>query len=86
MRTEKNYSTIEGELLTVVDGVKKSYFYLYGDEFVLQIDHMPLVSVYLKECKLQNTEVLLCIYSSHQSECNIFVDDKNVRADISTSE
>ncbi|XP_042865110.1 uncharacterized protein LOC122248852 [Penaeus japonicus] len=42
---ERNYSTIEKELLAVVDGIKKYYFYLYGDKFLLETDHMPLESL-----------------------------------------
>ena len=42
---EINYSTVEKELLAVVEGVKKYYFYLYGDEFLLETDHMPLASL-----------------------------------------
>lgn len=52
-QVEKTYSTTDRELLTVVDGIRKSEFYLYGDEFILQTDRMPLESFsYLKECKL----------------------------------
>lgn len=43
-QADKNYSTIERELLAVVDTVKKFYYYLYEDEFALQTDHMPLES------------------------------------------
>ena len=41
---EKNYSTVEKELLAVVDGIKKYYYYLYGDQFTLETDHLPLSS------------------------------------------
>ena len=39
---EKNYSTIEKELLAVVWGIQKFSPYLYGKEFILQSDHLPL--------------------------------------------
>ena len=39
---EKNYSTVEKELLAVVWGIEKFSAYLYGKEFVLQSDHLPL--------------------------------------------
>ena len=39
---KKNYSTVEKELLAVVWGVQKFSAYLYGREFVLQSDHLPL--------------------------------------------
>ncbi len=53
---EKNYSTVERELLAVVDGIKKFYFYLYGNEFVLQTDHMPLES--LRTSKNANSRIM----------------------------
>ena len=39
---EKNYSTIEKELLAVVWGVQKFSPHLYGKELILQSDHLPL--------------------------------------------
>ena len=42
---EKNYSTVEKELLAVVDGIKKYYYYLFGAQFILETDHMPLTSI-----------------------------------------
>ncbi|XP_047488654.1 uncharacterized protein LOC125038980 [Penaeus chinensis] len=42
---ETNYSTVEKELLAVVDGIGKFYFYLYGDKFLLETDPMPLASL-----------------------------------------
>ena len=53
---ERNYSTVEKELLAVVEGVKKYYFYLYGDEFVLETDHLPLAS--LKTSKNANARLM----------------------------
>ena len=42
---ERNYSTVEKELLTVAAGVKRCYFYLYGDEFLIYTDNLPLPSL-----------------------------------------
>ena len=53
---EKNYSTVEKELLAVVEGVKKYYFFIYGDEFVLETDHLPLAS--LKTSKNSNARLM----------------------------
>ena len=53
---ERNYSTVEKELLAVVEGVKKYYFYLYGDEFMLETDHLPLAS--LKTSKNANARLM----------------------------
>ncbi|XP_076031117.1 uncharacterized protein LOC143019364 [Oratosquilla oratoria] len=52
---ERNYSTIERELLGVVDGIKKFQFYLYGGKFVLETDHMPLE--HLKPSKTANARL-----------------------------
>lgn len=55
-REEKNYSTMERELLAVVEGVRKYYHFLYGRKFTLQTDHMPLH--YLKSAKISNARIL----------------------------
>ncbi|CAF1053300.1 unnamed protein product [Brachionus calyciflorus] len=39
---ERNYSTIERELLGIVYAVEKFRYYLYGTEFVIHTDHNPL--------------------------------------------
>lgn len=40
---EKNYSTIEKELLAIVDSTKHFRPYLYGRHFTIETDHNPLV-------------------------------------------
>ena len=53
---EKNYSTIEKELLAVVWGIQKFSPYLYGREFVLQSDHLPLQ--HLDQMKNANSRLM----------------------------
>ena len=54
--TERNYSTIEKELLAVVWGIQKFSPYLYGREFVLQSDHLPLQ--HLDQMKNANSRLM----------------------------
>lgn len=43
---ERNYSTIEKELLAIVDSTKHFRPYLYGQNFLVETDHNPLVWLY----------------------------------------
>lgn len=43
---EKNYSTIEKELLSILDSTKHFRPYLYGQNFTIETDHNPLVWLY----------------------------------------
>lgn len=45
-KAEKNYPTIEKELLAIVWAVKHFRPYLYGKEFKIQTDHRPLVYLF----------------------------------------
>lgn len=59
---ERRYSTIEKECLAVVFGIRHFDYYLRGKEFILEVDHKPLV--YLTHFKGGNDRLLrwaLCL-------------------------
>lgn len=53
---EKNYSTVEKELLAVVEGIRKFYSYLSGSPFLLDADHLSLS--YLRTSKNANARLM----------------------------
>jgi hypothetical protein len=56
LQREVNYSVIERELLAIIFGVSKFRYYLLGKQFMLEVDHRPLV--YLNKFKGQNDRLL----------------------------
>lgn len=46
--TEKMYSQIEKECLAIAFGCKKFSQYLFGQKFVVETDHKPLISIFKK--------------------------------------
>ena len=61
---EKSYSAIERECLSIVFGIDKFRFYLLGKEFLLEVDHRPLI--YLNKLKGSNARLMrwaLCLQS-----------------------
>lgn len=53
---EKNYSVIERECLSIVWAVNKFKYYLLGTEFILEVDHKPLV--YMNTFKGDNARLM----------------------------
>ena len=45
---EKNYQNLEQECMVAIWGMEKFHFYLYGKEFLLQMDQKPLTSIFKK--------------------------------------
>jgi hypothetical protein len=50
LSAEKRYSTIERECLAIIYGIDKYKYYLVGQEFILEVDHKPLI--YLNKLKV----------------------------------
>ena len=53
---ERNYSVIEYDCLAQVFAVKKFQRFLYGKEFILQVNHQPLT--YIQKCKIESARVI----------------------------
>ena len=68
--SERNYSQLDKEALSLVYGVKKFHQYLYGRKFTLITDHQPLTSILgpkkgipsLAATRLQRWAVLFSAY------------------------
>ena len=56
LERESNYSTIERECLAIIFGISKFNFYLIASEFLLEVDHRPLV--YLQKMKNTNSRLM----------------------------
>ena len=53
---ERRYSTIEKECLAIVWAIQKLKAYLYGNQFVMLIDHAPLQ--FMKESNIRNSRIM----------------------------
>ncbi|XP_047478945.1 uncharacterized protein LOC125032028 [Penaeus chinensis] len=64
LERERRYSTVERECLAIVFGVTRFQYYLTGKEFILEVDHKPLI--YMNSAKSSNNRVVrwsLCLQS-----------------------
>ena len=68
--SERNYSQIEKEALSIVLGLKRFHSYLYGRRFTLLTDHQPLVTILepktgvppLAAARMQRWSLMLAAY------------------------
>ena len=69
--SEKNYSQLEKEALSLIFGLQKFHQYLYGRKFTLVTDHQPLTTIFnskkgiptLAAARLQRWALLLSTHS-----------------------
>lgn len=61
--SESVYATVEKECLAIVWAIQKFQKYLYGQEFVFETDHSPLV--YLNKSKVTNPRLMRWSLSLH---------------------
>ena len=69
-KSERNYTQIAKEALSIVFGIKKFHQYLYGRKFLLVADHKPLISLLgpktgiptLADARMQRWALLLSAY------------------------
>ena len=71
---ETRYSTIERECLALSWATKRLHVYLYGTEFILEIDHQPLA--FVNRANIDNDRVKrwalhLQMYRFHVSHCGL---------------
>lgn len=56
-KAEQNYGKTDGESLSIYNGIMRHKNFLYGREFEVVTDHMPLVSLYNHPTRPASTRV-----------------------------
>ena len=78
---ERNYSTIEKECLAIVWALKRFNIYLYGVQFVLQVDHEPMK--YVNSATFSNGRLMrwAMFLQSYNFRVEVIKGSDNVEAD-----
>ena len=81
--TEKNYSNIERELLSVVFALERLHHYVYGYTVIVQTDHLPLVSIWKKSIAASSARLqrLLLRLSQYDIDIQYLKGKDNIIAD-----
>lgn len=67
--TEQGYAVIEKEALAMLYATKKTHYYIYGREVLVETDHKPLVPIFKKNIaqigstRLQSLRIKMMIYN-----------------------
>lgn len=79
---EQHFSVIEKECLAIVWAVEKFQRYLYGREFILQVDHEPLS--FMNKAKLSNPRVMRWVLAlqPYRFRLEVIKGNQNVGADF----
>ena len=82
LEREKAYSTIEKECFAIVWAIKRFQLYLYGTEFIIQIDHQPLV--YLNKTIFVNDRIMrwAMFNQNYKFKTEVITGSENVGADF----
>ena len=69
--TEKKYSQLDKEALSIIFGVKRFHQYLYGRQFITHSDHKPLMHIF-DEAKAVPLTASAQIQRSHSQRLHIY--------------
>ena len=81
-KSERNYSVVEKECLSILWSIEKFKLYLFGREFILQTDHNPLI--YLNKMSNSNDRLMRWSLALQQYSFSVeFIKgSENVGADL----